>query len=80
MKFIKLKTILFVFYLINFTIAQAYSNNPKDFIQELVNDAISNLADKSIQQDEKIKFIENLAINNVDIKALGLYTLGKFNR
>ena len=80
MKFIKLKTILFVFYLINFTIAQAYSNNPKDFIQELVNDAISNLADKSIQQDEKIKFIENLAINNVDVKALGLYTLGELRK
>ena len=77
MKFKKFKTILFVFYLINFTTAQAYSTNPKDFIQELVSDAISNLTDKSIQQDEKVKFIENLATNNVDIKALGLYTLGE---
>ena len=80
MKFKKLKSILFIFYLINFSIAHAYSNNPRDFIQELISDAILHLADKSIQQNEKIKFIENLAINNVDIKALSLYTLGEVRK
>ena len=58
----------------------AYSSNPKDFINELVNDAISKLSDKTIQVDEKAGYIENIAINNVDIKALGLYTLGELRK
>ena len=59
---------------------QAYSSNPKDFINELVNDAISKLADKTIQVEEKVDHIENIASNNVDIKALGLYTLGELRK
>ena len=54
----------------------AYSSNPKDFVDELVNDAISKLADINLNKDQKVSFIEKIALENVDINALGLYTLG----
>ena len=58
----------------------AYSSNPKDFINELVNDAISKLADKNLNKDQKADFIEKVALDNVDINALGLYTLGELRK
>ena len=58
----------------------AYSSNPKDFINELVNDAISKLADKNLNKEEKVVFIEKIALENVDINALGLYTLGELRK
>ena len=58
----------------------AYSSNPKDFVNELVNDAISKLADKDLNKDQKSNFIANLALENVDINALGLYTLGELRK
>ena len=58
----------------------SYSSNPKDFINELVQDAITKLADKNLDKDQKAKFVEKLAIENVDINALGLYTLGELRK
>ena len=58
----------------------AYSSNPKDFVYELVNDAISKLADKNLSKQEKEIFIEEIALENVDINALGLYTLGELRK
>jgi len=58
----------------------AYSSNPKDFVDELVNEAISKLADKNLNQDQKAIFIEKVALENVDINALGLYTLGELRK
>ena len=58
----------------------SYSSNPKDFINELINDAISKLADKSVSKDEKASFIEKIALDNVDINALSLYTLGELRK
>ena len=58
----------------------AYSSNPKDFVFELVNDAISKLSDKDTTQEQKSKFIEDIALENVDINALGLYTLGELRK
>ena len=58
----------------------SFSSNPKDFINELVNDAISKLADKSVSKDEKASFIEKIALDNVDINALSLYTLGELRK
>ena len=66
--------IIFVFFL-NSTIL-AYSSNPKEFVNELVNDAINKLSDKNLNKDQKAAFIEKIALDNVDINALGLYTLG----
>ena len=58
----------------------SYSSNPKDFINELVNDAISKLGDKNLDKDQKESFISNVALENVDINALGLYTLGELRK
>ena len=50
------------------------------FVSELVNDAISKLSDNNLSEEEKATFIENIAIKNVDINALGLYTLGELRK
>ena len=76
----KLKFLLvFILLLVNNSL-QAYSSNPQEFINELVNDAISKLSDKNLTDDQKSKFIKNLALKNVDINALGLYTLGELRK
>ena len=49
-------------------------------MSELVNDAISKLSDKNVNKDEKAIFIEKIALENVDIYALGLYTLGELRK
>ena len=50
------------------------------FVSELVNDAISKLSDNDLSEEEKATFIENIAVENVDINALGLYTLGELRK
>ena len=46
--------LLFIFCLnFNFLAAVTYNSEPKIFIQELVDDAIKTLGDKSLTQDEK---------------------------
>ncbi len=58
----------------------AYSSNPKDFINELVTEVINTLSDKNLNKDQKAAFVEKIALENVDIKALGLYTLGELRK
>ena len=58
----------------------AYSSNPKDFVEELINDSLTKLSDKDLNKDQKKKFIEEIALENVDINALGLYTLGELRK
>ena len=58
----------------------SYSSNPKDFVNELVSEAIEKLSDKSITDENKKNFIEEIALENVDINALGLYTLGELRK
>ena len=45
-----------------------------------MNDAITKLSDKNLTEDQKISFIEKIALENVDINALGLYTLGELRK
>ena len=53
----------------------AYNTDPKLFVEELVDDAIKTLSNKSISKADKNKKIEEIALANVDIDALGMYTL-----
>ena len=69
-----------LFFLSNLTFASTYSSDPKMFVSELVNDAISKLSDNNLSKEEKAAFIENVAVENVDINALGLYTLGELRK
>ncbi len=57
-----------------------YNSDPKIFITELVDDALKILSEKSTTVDEKAKGIEKIAVENVDIKALGMYTLGDLRK
>ena len=76
----RLKVFLtFIFLIINSPLF-AYSSDPKEFIQELVTEAIEKLSDKNLTNDEKAKFVEKVAIENVDINALSLYTLGELRK
>ena len=59
---------------------QAFSSNPKDFVNELVGDTINKLADKNLSKNQKANFIEKLALEHIDINALGLYTLGELRK
>ena len=76
----KFRVYLFLLFFFSQSSLLAYSSNPKDFVNELVNDAISKLVDKNLNKDQKVNFIENLALENVDINALGLYTLGELRK
>ena len=72
----KISSVLILLLLIFKTsLASTYSSDPQTFVQELVNDAISKLSDKNLNKEDKANFIKNVAIENVDIDALGLYTL-----
>ena len=74
-------SILFFLFVVNFnTNAIPYSTEPQEFVNELVNDAINKLSDKNLTNEEKSKYIEKIALENVDIKALGLYTLGELRK
>ena len=76
----KLSILFFLFFLNFNTSALPYSTEPKEFVSELVNDAINKLSDKNLTNEEKSKYIEKIALENVDIKALGLYTLGELRK
>jgi len=69
-----------LFFLINYNYLFAYSTQPKLFIDELVNDVVSILAETSTSVKDKNKKIEEIAKENVDIPALGLYTLGSLRK
>jgi phospholipid transport system substrate-binding protein len=58
----------------------SYSSDPKTFITELVGDAITTLSDKNISIAKKNKKIETIALENVDIEALSMYTLGPIRK
>ena len=77
---IRFKVFLISIFLIINSPLFAYSSDPKELVQELVTDAIEKLSDKNLTKDEKAKFIEQVAIENVDINALGLYTLGELRK
>ena len=73
-------TIILTLFIFTETFAVKYNSDPKIFIEELVNDAIKTLSDKSISKEEKAKIIKKIALENVDVNALGLYTLGDIRK
>ena len=79
MKKLSLLLISFIF-ISKVAYASTYNSDPEIFIKELVSDAINKLSDKNTSEEDKKKFIESIAIENVDINALGLYTLGELRR
>jgi len=73
------KLVFVVLILVN-TNSFSYDSDPKTFITELVNDAINTLSNKNISKTDKNKKIETIALQNVDIEALSMYTLGDIRK
>jgi|TARA_B110000971_G_C19737816_1_gene376087 phospholipid transport system substrate-binding protein len=71
-----INSLVFISLILISTKSFSYNSDPKIFIDELVTDAIKILSDKNISKADKSKKIENIALENVDISALGMYTLG----
>ena len=72
--------LLFLIFFIFKNSLLAYSTNPKEFVFELVNEAIDKLSDKNLTKSEKVIFIEKIALEYIDINALSLYTLGELRK
>ena len=75
----KLSLVLFSLFFL-YSSSNAYDANPEIFVKELVNDALNKLADKNTNEKQKSDFIEKIALENVDISALSLYTLGELRK
>jgi phospholipid transport system substrate-binding protein len=75
-----MKTLINLLVFLTFTLVStnsfSYDSEPKNFIDGLVKDAIGTLSDKNISKSDKKKKIEIIALENIDINALGMYTLG----
>ena len=74
---IKVK-ILIVFCLLLFN-SNVQAKNPSTLIVEIVDQA-SSILSSNLTDDEKINKLNEIAENNVDIKGIGFYTLGKFRK
>ena len=70
--FIKFSLIFFVLVLF---IERAFSIEPEKFIQSLVDEA-SKVLVNSLSKEEKMEKLKSIALKSVDIKGIGLYTLG----
>ena len=57
----------------------AEAKQPIKFVEDLVNEATYILSSNE-DKDEKIKKLQIIAKNSVDIKGIGLYTLGKYRK
>jgi phospholipid transport system substrate-binding protein len=71
-----INSLVFLTLILVSTSSLSYDSNPRIFIDELINDAIGTLSDKKISKSDKKKKIETIALEHVDINALGMYTLG----
>ena len=75
-KKIYLLTILFLFFSL---IKNSYSIEPNIFVQSTVNRA-STILSNNFSKEEKIEKLKEIALETVDIKGIGFYTLGKHRK
>jgi phospholipid transport system substrate-binding protein len=72
--------IFLIFLIISFSnIAKVFSIEPDVFVQSTVNRA-SKVLSSSISKKEKIEKLKIIANETVDIKKIGLYTLGSYRK
>ncbi len=69
--------IFFIFSLIQESFA--YSSDPKQFIQEIVNEAKEVLINSNTKEF-KTKRLSEMALKTVDIKGIAFYTLGSYRK
>ena len=75
-----ISTLVLVIITLTTTSSFSYNSDPKKFIAELINDTTKTLSDKNVSIAEKNKKVETIAIENVDIPAIGMYTLGPIRK
>ena len=71
----KIKKYLIIFFIFTFNLNIAQSIEPDIFVQSTVNRA-SKILSENTSKDDKIKKLKVIALETVDIKGIGLYTLG----
>ena len=72
--------ILFIFFVISLSNTEkAYSIQPDVFVQSTVNRASEALNNK-YSKEEKIEKLKTIARETVDIRGIGLYTLGSYRK
>ena len=74
-----LKKILIFIFFFNVTNYYAYSIEPDVFVQSTVNRA-SQILSKNITKDKKIDQLRAIAKETVDIKGVGMYSLGSVRK
>ena len=57
----------------------SYSSDPKQFIQEIVDEAKKVLIEANTKE-YKTKKLSEMALKAADIKGIGYYTLGKYRK
>ena len=76
MKIKKLFLVTIIYFL---SFNNLFSMEPDIFVQSTVNRASSILSD-NLTKDDKIKKLKEIALETVDIKGIGLYTLGPIRK
>ena len=69
-----LVSILSLFFTVN-----TFALEPRDFVQQTVDKAAKAL-DQNLSKDLKISKLKIIALNAVDIKGIGFYSLGKYRK
>ncbi len=75
----KIKKYLFIFLIYFFNINFANSIQPDVFVQSTVNRA-SKVLSENISKSDKILKLKKIALETVDIKGIGFYTLGSIRK
>ena len=75
----KIKKYLFIIFLYFLTINTVYATAPDVFVQSTVNRA-SKILSKDISKKDKVNELKKIAIDTVDIKGIGFYTLGSMRK
>ena len=77
-----MKKIFFIIIFLIFELTQnsfAYSSDPKQFIQEIVDETKKILVDSN-SKEFKTKKLSEIALKTVDIKGVAYYTLGNYRK
>ena len=70
---------LFIFIFVLTFITKSHSLEPNIFVQSTVNRASQILSDNT-SKESKIEELKKVALDTVDIRGIGFYTLGKFRK
>ena len=76
MKYNKILLVIFIYF---FSLNHSFSIEPDIFVQSTVNRA-SKILSEDISKKDKINKLKKIAVETVDIKGIGFYTLGSVRK